>query len=170
MEPLISSKLFQIALELVIVLLIIWMLAFSFPSFRSCWYLPIFWQLPEVQAAIHVTRPPPGGVWEDCQGSPTLNYTTLFMNMLNYYNFFFDQSDIKVMVYSGDIDIATVPHAYTQHCLSQLNRPTTKKWRLNSLIFYLYFYSYLIFIDLVVGPFLAQPSQLILLTRKQRNK
>jgi hypothetical protein len=28
-----------------------------------------------------------------------------------------------------DVDIATVPHAYTQLCLSYLNRPSTSKWR-----------------------------------------
>ena len=33
------------------------------------------------------------------------------------------------MVYSGDVDIATVPHAYTQLCLSYLNRPLKTQWK-----------------------------------------
>lgn len=49
--------------------------------------------------------------------------------MLDYYNKFFEVANLRIMVYSGDIDISTVPHAYTQLCLSALNRPTVQSWR-----------------------------------------
>jgi hypothetical protein len=80
-----------------------------------------------VQDAIHA-RPPVTGVWEYCQD--LANYTQLDQNMLNYYNKFFDAgTDWRILIYSGDIDIATVPHPYTQLCLSALNRPTVQSWR-----------------------------------------
>ena len=48
--------------------------------------------------------------------------------MLDYYEKFFEQTNWKILVYNGDIDISTVPHPYTQLCLSALQRPTVKPW------------------------------------------
>lgn len=68
-----------------------------------------------------------GKKWAYC--NPTIPYIQLDQNMLDYYNKFFDQTNWNILVYSGDIDISTVPHAYTQLCLSALNRPTVQPWR-----------------------------------------
>lgn len=49
--------------------------------------------------------------------------------MLDYYQKFFDTApQLRIMVYSGDIDIKTCPHPNTQMCLANLDRPTTRKW------------------------------------------
>lgn len=56
--------------------------------------------------------------------------------MLDYYNKFFEVANLRIMVYSGDIDISTVPHAYTQLCLSALNRPTVQSWRFVFIVKY----------------------------------
>jgi len=42
--------------------------------------------------------------------------------------FFQEKPDLKILIYSGDVDIATVPHPYTQLCLSQLNQTQIKSW------------------------------------------
>jgi len=86
---------------------------------RTAYYL----NLPEVQQAIHV---PNKMVWEAC--SKTLQYKQSFQNVLNYYNYFFNNTHLAILIYSGDTDIADVPHAFTQRCLSQLGRPIETAW------------------------------------------
>lgn len=50
--------------------------------------------------------------------------------MLPYYeNFFKQRPDLRILFYSGDVDIATVPFAYTQACVFQLS--ATKKRKSN---------------------------------------
>lgn len=34
------------------------------------------------------------------------------------------------MIYSGDVDVATVPHQETQRCISKLNMNIVKPWRM----------------------------------------
>eukprot|EP01104_Vermistella_antarctica_P016248 TRINITY_DN5511_c0_g1_i2.p1 TRINITY_DN5511_c0_g1~~TRINITY_DN5511_c0_g1_i2.p1 ORF type:complete len:499 (+),score=121.28 TRINITY_DN5511_c0_g1_i2:135-1631(+) len=79
----------------------------------------------DVQAAIHAN---PGTNWQECSNIP---YTLTWPNMLNYYNKFFSQANksLEIMIYSGDVDIATCPHAYSQTCLSQLDRPSLSEWQ-----------------------------------------
>ena len=36
---------------------------------------------------------------------------------------------LRILIYSGDTDIATCPHAYAQLCLSDLGRPLVQQWR-----------------------------------------
>mmetsp|Transcript_16227 Transcript_16227/g.63276 ORF Transcript_16227/g.63276 Transcript_16227/m.63276 type:complete len:118 (+) Transcript_16227:155-508(+) len=48
--------------------------------------------------------------------------------MLQLYTSFFDNTNLRIMVYSGDVDINTVPHPNTQACLYQMNRPVTQSW------------------------------------------
>eukprot|EP01104_Vermistella_antarctica_P013084 TRINITY_DN3903_c1_g2_i1.p1 TRINITY_DN3903_c1_g2~~TRINITY_DN3903_c1_g2_i1.p1 ORF type:complete len:526 (+),score=106.94 TRINITY_DN3903_c1_g2_i1:68-1579(+) len=72
-----------------------------------------------VQTAIHADRP--GVKWVECNNIP---YATPWPNMLTYYTSIFgSNATLKVLIYSGDVDIATVPHAYTQECLAELQRP-----------------------------------------------
>jgi len=86
------------------------------------WYL----NQKNVQQAIHA-RP---SRWYSCTGQllSGLNYTSDRPNMLDYYNIFFESLDIKILIYSGDVDIDTVPHAQTQLCLSYLERPLVTSW------------------------------------------
>jgi serine carboxypeptidase-like clade 2 len=72
---------------------------------------------PDVQRAIHA-RP---AVWAPCVGFPPLNYTTSGMSMLPYYREFFAlRPQIRILIYNGDVDIATVPFALNQFCMGQL--------------------------------------------------
>ena len=88
--------------------------------------------MPEVQSAIHATR----SLWRPCtpNHSDHFNYTESFYNMLNYYNYFFNYTDLDILIYSGDVDIADVPHVFTQECLSQLGRPIVKEWRYDNKV------------------------------------
>jgi len=81
----------------------------------------------DVQAAIHAQP----AVWTQCcaeegqsGGSCLLNYTNTWSDMLPLYQqFFTDAPELQILIYSGDTDIATCPHAYAQLCLSELQRP-----------------------------------------------
>lgn len=91
-------------------------------SIRTEWYL----NNPDVQVTLGVDIP-----WISCTfGLVTgFNYTKSHANMLDYYNKFFDTApDLRILIFSGDIDIDTVPHSQTQLCLSSLNRPTEQAW------------------------------------------
>eukprot|EP01095_Lingulamoeba_sp_RSL-Kostka_P002245 TRINITY_DN130_c3_g1_i1.p1 TRINITY_DN130_c3_g1~~TRINITY_DN130_c3_g1_i1.p1 ORF type:complete len:438 (-),score=126.42 TRINITY_DN130_c3_g1_i1:100-1413(-) len=68
--------------------------------------------------------------WLSCTTSKELNYTTDWPNMLPYYEKFFDVApNLRILIYSGDVDIDTCPHAYTQLCLSYLPATLKKSWR-----------------------------------------
>lgn len=45
-----------------------------------------------------------------------------------YESFFVNAPQLQIMVYSGDVDIATVPHAKTQLCLEGLQRSLVQEW------------------------------------------
>eukprot|EP01087_Luapelamoeba_hula_P011622 TRINITY_DN3174_c1_g1_i3.p1 TRINITY_DN3174_c1_g1~~TRINITY_DN3174_c1_g1_i3.p1 ORF type:complete len:463 (+),score=51.42 TRINITY_DN3174_c1_g1_i3:205-1593(+) len=78
----------------------------------------------EAQSVIHA-RPVE---WMECTNK--INYTTSNPSMITYLRYFIQYAPrLQMLYYSGDVDIATVPHAYTQFCLATLNRPITKKWR-----------------------------------------
>eukprot|EP00026_Physarum_polycephalum_P009730 Phypoly_transcript_09864.p1 GENE.Phypoly_transcript_09864~~Phypoly_transcript_09864.p1 ORF type:complete len:434 (+),score=38.22 Phypoly_transcript_09864:38-1339(+) len=80
----------------------------------------------DVQAAIHA-RPTK---WVSCADNSTLNYITYWINEIPIYNYIFSKAPhARVLIYSGDVDIATVPHAYTQICLSELASPIVSSWR-----------------------------------------
>jgi carboxypeptidase C (cathepsin A) len=79
---------------------------------------------PQVQQAIHA-RP---AFWQACTN--VLNYTANFPSMLPFYeDFFKERPDLNILVYSGDVDIATVPFAITQRCLNDLGRKTLQNWQ-----------------------------------------
>lgn len=80
----------------------------------------------DVQQAIHAQP----AKWVSCQSSDVLHYFNNWTNIIPYYEQFFkDMPDLRIMIYSGDVDIATVPHFYTQLCLLDLKRPVVEKWR-----------------------------------------
>jgi len=60
-------------------------------------------------------------MWNECAGYG-FNYTTLGNSMIpNYQQVFASSNNISVMVYSGDVDIATVPFGITAACLEELS-------------------------------------------------
>lgn len=106
-----------------------------------------------MQKAIHARV---GTKWESCTGK--LNYTEQNFNMLDYLDEIFEKKpELKILYFTGgtmrrlthrsliqwpvcvvfspsfcvasDVDIATVPFAYTQFCLNALHRPIVKKWK-----------------------------------------
>jgi len=83
---------------------------------------------PDVQQALHVTRPPPVGVWAPC--SNVTNYSWSGQSTIPLYEQFWVQKPgFHILVYSGDLDILTCPFGETQLCLSELNRTVVAKWQ-----------------------------------------
>jgi serine carboxypeptidase-like clade 2 len=71
---------------------------------------------PDVQAAIGAR--PPQTPWSECAN---INYNISGINMVPLYDEFVNQkADISILVYSGDVDIMTVPFAYTVPCFEQM--------------------------------------------------
>jgi serine carboxypeptidase-like clade 2 len=78
----------------------------------------------DVQKAIGVTK---RIEWSTC--SSKVIYTSNAGSMIPYYERIFAlKQNLSVLVYSGDIDIMTVPHALTQACLADLDQSTTTPW------------------------------------------
>jgi len=70
----------------------------------------------DVQAAIGSIST----TWDSCASDFT--YNMLNMSMVPYYNaFFFMKPGFNVLVYSGDVDVMTVPFSYTQPCVNELD-------------------------------------------------
>jgi len=105
-----------------------------------------FMNRADVQRALRIRRPPPlaGGVWVDCtdDSDPMWRYTPSHTNSLTAYwePLFarFPADRFRVLVFSGDEDLGTVPHAITQRCLSELpsmsrTRPWTP-WRRDGIL------------------------------------
>jgi len=78
----------------------------------------------DVQKVLNV----PATQWSPC--SNKLNYDIVGNSMVPLYEFFFKaKPGLKVLVYSGDLDILTVPFAFTQPCISQLSPKITVPWQ-----------------------------------------
>lgn len=82
----------------------------------------------DVQAAIHARL---GTYWVSCTNSSSpLVYVTDWPNMLPAYvtiNQLAPQA--RILIYSGDVDIATCPLVYTQLCIAEMNRAVVGDWR-----------------------------------------
>jgi serine carboxypeptidase-like clade 2 len=77
----------------------------------------------DVQAAIFANPT----TWDGC--SDKIAYTSNAGSMIPYYQKIFAQKPgIHVLVYSGDVDIMTVPHGLTQACLAELQLTPNKEW------------------------------------------
>jgi len=77
-----------------------------------------------VQQAIYA-RPT---TWASCTND--LNYTGNYASIIPFYNELFEERpDLKILVYSGDIDVATVPFPITQKCLNDLARLQVQNWQ-----------------------------------------
>lgn len=88
---------------------------------RTEWYM----NNPSVQSALHAVP----GLWRSC-GDPNLRYSQSGANMLRYYDLLYEMApELKILVFSGDVDINTIPHALTQFCLNLLDRPVLEPWK-----------------------------------------
>jgi serine carboxypeptidase-like clade 2 len=73
----------------------------------------------DVQQAIHAKH----ATWSECAN---INYTISGASMIPLYRSFFkERPDLHLLVYSGDLDVATVPFGNTKPCLAEL-RPDVK--------------------------------------------
>uniref|UniRef100_A0A7S4NTA5 Carboxypeptidase n=1 Tax=Paramoeba aestuarina TaxID=180227 RepID=A0A7S4NTA5_9EUKA len=80
----------------------------------------------DVQAALHAHAPVQGS-WEIC-GFPG-NYIPTAGSMIPYYESLFSlRPDVHVLIYSGDVDIATVPGPITTKALLPLNSTIKTEW------------------------------------------
>lgn len=77
----------------------------------------------DVQAVIRA-NPPPLGPWQDCSD---INYDITWPSNLPDYAALFD-NDVKVLILSGDVDVATCPFAGTQLGTLALNRTIVSPW------------------------------------------
>jgi serine carboxypeptidase-like clade 2 len=74
----------------------------------------------DVQSAIHA-HSPPAGEWSFCNFASNWKYTTSGKSMIPYYQYTIkNRPDVHILVYSGDVDIATCPPAETQICLAEI--------------------------------------------------
>eukprot|EP01128_Nolandella_sp_AFSM9_P002197 TRINITY_DN12581_c0_g1_i1.p1 TRINITY_DN12581_c0_g1~~TRINITY_DN12581_c0_g1_i1.p1 ORF type:complete len:442 (-),score=83.34 TRINITY_DN12581_c0_g1_i1:52-1377(-) len=83
-----------------------------------------YYNRPDVQEAIfaHPAK------WEGC--TDILNYTTTFPTTMPIYEYFFEKHpSLRILIYSGDVDIATVPHIMTQVCIAHLPITQVGDWR-----------------------------------------
>jgi len=86
--------------------------------------LDIYLNRKDVQQAIGAKETK----WGIC--SDKIFYTTSGVSMNTYYEKFFEQKPgLAILIYSGDVDIMTVPFAITQPCLAELSRPMTSMWQ-----------------------------------------
>jgi carboxypeptidase C (cathepsin A) len=77
----------------------------------------------DVQAAINAL-PPPLGPWSDCAN---INYDVTWPSNLPDYAALFE-NNVKVLIFSGDVDVATCPFAGTQYAIQSLNRTVVQGW------------------------------------------
>eukprot|EP00927_Polykrikos_kofoidii_P054523 TRINITY_DN48935_c0_g1_i1.p1 TRINITY_DN48935_c0_g1~~TRINITY_DN48935_c0_g1_i1.p1 ORF type:complete len:493 (-),score=39.59 TRINITY_DN48935_c0_g1_i1:112-1590(-) len=89
----------------------------------------------DVQEALHVRSDRMASpIWTDCAGE-WINYTSSHDNVLtSYFEPLFaatEPSSFRILVFSGDEDIATCPGPITQACLGELSPNVTRisKWR-----------------------------------------
>jgi len=77
----------------------------------------------DVQTAIHAKSVK----WAQCTD---LNYDISGKSMMPLYeSFFLNKPGFKILVYSGDLDILTVPFAYTQPCMYRLSGKPLSAWQ-----------------------------------------
>jgi len=78
----------------------------------------------DVQKAIHAQPTK----WTECTSQ--INYQASGDNMVLLYNMFFiTKPSLKVLIYSGDVDIMTVPFAITDPCVAQMNGSLVSEWQ-----------------------------------------
>jgi serine carboxypeptidase-like clade 2 len=82
---------------------------------------------PEVQAAIHANESL-GYKWEDCSMIVNYSRSDLLTSMIPVYQYLMAQPNLRMLVFSGDVD-AIVPVTGTRKWLASLDMPITEAWR-----------------------------------------
>lgn len=73
----------------------------------------------DVIGSVHV-------VWTECAN---INYDVSYDSLIPYYeSFFMDRPDLNILIYSGDVDVYTVPFGITQYCLLELEEVPVLTW------------------------------------------
>eukprot|EP00128_Syssomonas_multiformis_P010570 Colp12_sorted_trinity150504_noHs@31728 len=68
--------------------------------------------------------------WQSCVDEDKLDYKFSDESLIPYYNHLFEKApELRILIFSGDADIGTVPTAFTQRCVYDLNRTIKKSWR-----------------------------------------
>lgn len=84
----------------------------------------------DVQAALHAIPSASSTPiqWAAC--SQSLQYTLTWPSSLPVYNTLTAASPkLRILIYSGDVDVAVCPAPTTQYCLEQIGSPQAKPWR-----------------------------------------
>merc|ERR1712054_414724 len=88
-----------------------------------------YFRRSDVQAAIHVNTSQGQTNWTECANVDYQFGTVEQEDMNPYYEQIFKLNPgLHILIYSGDVDIATVPFAQTQFCLHQLNGSRVTDW------------------------------------------
>ena len=98
------------------------------PNYCSDSQLTTYLNLPQVQEALHVRGIPVA--WAECSSKVHYSTDDTQMSVLFAYRYFFDNTTLRVLVYSGDND-AIVPTTGTRRWVRSLNRPIvsdTHQW------------------------------------------
>jgi hypothetical protein len=88
----------------------------------------IYLNREDVKAAIHATHPIPGKKWQACTNA--IHYDFSGESMTPYYASFPSlKPNIRILVYSGDLDVMTCPFPTAQICLGELQASLVSRWQ-----------------------------------------
>jgi len=101
--------------------------SFPPPPYRPCEdeFTQTYLNNPNVQRAIHASIP---YQWEDCSPRVQYYYSDVEKSVIPLYQYFVSQTNLKILVYSGDVD-AIVPYPGTRQWIAELKRPIVESWR-----------------------------------------
>ncbi|XP_050213164.1 serine carboxypeptidase II-2 [Mercurialis annua] len=86
----------------------------------------MYFNLPEVQKALHVSTEFAESKWETCSGLINTNWKDSPRTVLDVYHELIE-SGLRIWVFSGDTD-AVIPVTSTRYSIDALNLTTTKPW------------------------------------------
>jgi serine carboxypeptidase-like clade 2 len=87
---------------------------------------------PAVIEALHALTPVSPAGWAACAAADPVyfNYTSSWPDITPFYlEIGAKAPGARILVYSGDVDLATCPFGYTQLCLNEMNLPIINRWR-----------------------------------------
>ncbi|KZV39849.1 serine carboxypeptidase [Dorcoceras hygrometricum] len=87
----------------------------------------IYFNLPEVQRALHVHDKSPSFKWETCSDLVYDNWKDSPRSVLKVYSELL-HSGLRIWIFSGDTD-AVIPVASTRYSIDSLKLPTVSQWR-----------------------------------------
>ncbi|KAK3012484.1 hypothetical protein RJ639_007935 [Escallonia herrerae] len=87
----------------------------------------VYFNLPEVQKALHVHQRSRSLKWETCSDEVNTNWKDSPRSMLNVYHELI-HSGLRIWIFSGDTD-AVIPVTSTRYSIDALKLPTISPWR-----------------------------------------